>query len=59
MELPQNCANCEHFDGDDYCTLPESECLIPGYIPDPSMVVCVKHEPKQDDDAAEPEAPAR
>jgi hypothetical protein len=50
MELPLNCANCAHFDGDGHCALPMDGKLITGYIPVPALVVCVEHEPKRDED---------
>ena len=57
MEFPQNCANCLHFDRDAYCTLPLKTILIDGYINDPRLVVCAKHEPQTPDDASDiPEA---
>lgn len=46
IELPKNCANCQHFDGGNHCTLVLKQALIPGYIADPFLVVCAKHEAK-------------
>lgn len=52
MELPLNCANCAHYDGDGFCALPEDDKAISGYISEAESVVCVKHEPKERDDEA-------
>jgi hypothetical protein len=47
MNLPLNCSNCEHFDGEHWCTLLAKYALIPGYIAAPLQVVCAKHEAKE------------
>lgn len=46
MELPRNCANCEHYDGDGYCSLPRADRMLAGYIYHPASVVCLKHDPR-------------
>lgn len=46
MELPKNCGNCDHFDGDAHCALLPGQRVITGFIVLPSKAVCVKHEPK-------------
>lgn len=53
MELPLNCANCDHYDGDGYCALKQTQLLIVGFIADPKLVVCAKHEPKEPDQSKE------
>ena len=51
--LPRSCDGCKHFDRDAYCTLPDREKVIQGYIRYPDSVVCVKWEqPDEDDDGA-------
>jgi len=47
--LPRNCANCAHFDGEHWCALAEKERIV-GFIWDAPLVVCAKHEPKDDAD---------
>jgi hypothetical protein len=42
--MQDNCSNCEHFDGDAFCSLPEKEKLIAGHIREPEYVVCSRHE---------------
>lgn len=51
LVLPRNCGNCQHFDGDSHCALPRrlGAVLIHRVI-DRSRVVCVKHEPKREDE---------
>lgn len=48
LVLPRNCWNCEHFDGEHWCSLLLKDKLIPGYIADHAKVVCAKHEPKDE-----------
>lgn len=40
MELPRNCSNCDHFDGDCFCALPTAAKVILGAIQHPAMVTC-------------------
>lgn len=47
--LVRNCENCEHFDGDVFCSLPTPEKLIHGHIPEPELVVCAKHQVREAD----------
>lgn len=54
MNLPQNCANCAHFDGDCHCALPVEDQLI-GYISDPYQVVCAKWTEQEEEE--DPEFP--
>jgi hypothetical protein len=44
MELPFNCTNCEHFDGDAFCSLPDRDKLVTGYIREAELVTCGKYE---------------
>lgn len=41
--MKDHCGNCEHFDGDAFCSLPEKEKLISGHIREPEYVVCSRH----------------
>lgn len=41
--MKDNCANCEYFDGDAFCSLTEKEKLISGHIREPEYVVCSRH----------------
>ena len=51
MVLPQNCANCAHYDGDGFCALPHGDKLIHGFIEEAEAVVCVEHTtPEAEDD---------
>jgi hypothetical protein len=49
MELPKHCGNCEHFDGDAFCTL-KHPAVIAGFIREPKRVMCVLHERKTKDE---------
>ncbi|MEY4385811.1 MAG: hypothetical protein RLY20_1094 [Verrucomicrobiota bacterium] len=40
MDLDKNCANCEHWDGDGYCSLPRAQRKLAGFIHEPESVVC-------------------
>lgn len=44
--LVKSCANCEHFDGDVFCSLPTPVKLIHGCIKEPALVSCANHEAK-------------
>lgn len=47
LVLPRNCANCAHFDGEGWCAMPRPALSpLTSFIGAPSMVVCIKHEPK-------------
>lgn len=48
--LPRNCGNCQHFDGEGWCALVLKEKLILGFIVDPALVSCTKHQDKDADD---------
>lgn len=53
LTLPQNCSNCQHFDGDIHCARPYERFignLIKGQISQPTRVVCDLHEPKTPED---------
>ena len=41
-----SCATCEHFDGEHWCALLMKDKLVVGYITNPALVVCAKHEAK-------------
>ena len=45
--LPRNCGNCQHWDGDKWCSLPWREVLIQGPTNLPAQVVCAKHKPQE------------
>lgn len=47
--LVWSCHNCEHFDGDVFCSLPTPDKLIHGCIKEPESVLCVKHDRKDRD----------
>lgn len=40
MDMTSNCARCEFFDGDAYCTLPRERRKLAGYIYEAESVVC-------------------
>jgi hypothetical protein len=44
--LVWSCFNCEHFDGDVFCSLPTPDKLIHGCIRESELVVCARHEAK-------------
>ena len=46
--LPLNCSNCANFDGESFCALPWRQLLIQASIHHPALVVCAKHEPKDE-----------
>ena len=50
--LPRNCGNCQHFDGEGWCALPNDGKPRPLYhfIYSPSDVTCTRQEPKDSDD---------
>ncbi len=48
MDMKDNCALCQHFDGDAYCTLPRERRKLAGYIHEPESVVCDQHELDRD-----------
>ena len=52
--LPQSCATCFHFDGDGFCTLPESmgkAFVGAAYIRSPKRMVCDQHVLPEKDEA--------
>ena len=50
--LKNNCKNCDHFDGDCYCSLPAGLCLVKGAIQEPHLVVCSQWVKKEADSDA-------
>lgn len=48
MDMKDNCARCEFFDGDAYCTLPREQRKLAGYIHEPESVVCDQFELDRD-----------
>lgn len=44
--LPSSWSNCEHWDGDVHCALPDSTKLIFGHIKQPALVVCSRYDAK-------------
>lgn len=38
----RNCLKCGHWDGEGFCSLPEDDKCITGYVAQPGQVVCTK-----------------